>query len=356
MALRKASNITKIYSLFLFVVLGLAALTVFIQGSSRNTESRSKAAESEVVFKQWEFNGSTTEGWTGSGNTTWKTQNSWLVGNWFLPKKTQLTNTTVSTTLPIGIKMMKTQLALMVGSGTISQTQQGSSGVARPINSPSPQKYTVEIKYKIAAQDGWQKTLQTEVVGDGQFREYTLTFPEALTESTVTTLQFNFPAFPPGTQIKIDSIRLVSTITRTSVPGKKPGTSSEVTKEGVVERDNLEGVSPFKLMVSASEAYRLVSNQEEVTRPGMPSGKETWSGSLDDYVGKRVQVSGTLTQPSSNSGRIGIPTSSMPTLTVRTIVVTGVSSSMEPIPGNSTPVPTPTTGTPSRFRFYPGKR
>ncbi len=54
------------FALLLFAILGIGLLIVLYKAvTSTSTESRSKAAETETVVNNWEFNGTTKEGWTG---------------------------------------------------------------------------------------------------------------------------------------------------------------------------------------------------------------------------------------------------------------------------------------------------
>lgn len=78
--------------------------------------------------------------------------------------------------------------------------------------------------------------------------------------------------------------------------------SREVTKVGLVVEDNLEGVPPYKLIVSGEEEYRLSAQND-----------------LSQYLGKKVTVTGVLGKTGLPRGSIGIPTPEQPTIFVRTI-------------------------------------
>ncbi len=64
MASRNHST-SKVITLVLAVAFGIIALAMTYSAATRSTEQRSRASPApELIIKQWEFNGSTTEGWT----------------------------------------------------------------------------------------------------------------------------------------------------------------------------------------------------------------------------------------------------------------------------------------------------
>lgn len=95
------------------IAFGLIVLVMTYVALKGSTEGRSKAAEEQVVYKQWEFNGPSSEGWDTVGQNTSSVHDGFLS---FLLKKLTLSagirNTEINTVLPYGLKTIAISLSV----------------------------------------------------------------------------------------------------------------------------------------------------------------------------------------------------------------------------------------------------
>ena len=259
----------KILMIVFSVAFGVIALAISYQAMQRSTEGRSKAAEEQIIYKQWEFNGKDTEGWKVPVGTTL------ISGYLHLPityqlgvmntdtaraneqqtmftqpfKQSSLTidNTAVNTVLPVGNKQIKFMVAVgfqrtvyainanppvstmvaeesRLGYGAGGPAPTTISGITyeeqQRNNVKSPQ-YTMTVSY--ATSDNPLKYIQIPSVtgmGDGQSREIAITIPNSINEMRMGALNVQFTNVPPGEEVRIDWIRLVGPKSRIILPCK----------------------------------------------------------------------------------------------------------------------------------------
>src|SRR5258706_3096173 len=100
-----SSSFHKILILVFGAAFGLVALALGYQAMNRSADIRSKAAEEQSIYKQWEFNGTDAEGWMGENPYIALTQNGYLrlVMHRFA-RLLALRNIQVNAKLPKGLK------------------------------------------------------------------------------------------------------------------------------------------------------------------------------------------------------------------------------------------------------------
>lgn len=96
------------------ILFGVVALALLYQAVSNTTDLRSKAAQVQQIYKQWEFNGSDTEGWQSLSPHSVSVRNGALVvevgkGSSQLPI---FRNTSVGASLPRGLKTVSFSLSV----------------------------------------------------------------------------------------------------------------------------------------------------------------------------------------------------------------------------------------------------
>lgn len=195
----KRSSTSQVTGLVLAVAFGLIALAVTYSAALRSTEQRSRAAEGLTLVKQWEFNGTTTEGWNVVGFANTRVADGFLRAVFGKPKQEAfLQNSNVGANLPFGTKYFRLRLAISKGStknlvtGTVTYELEGNKTRTRP--------------------------LTFSINPDGTLRYYSLTLPE-IAATSVTGLKVSFSGIKPGSQLEVDFMRLFGTMPKpTPIP------------------------------------------------------------------------------------------------------------------------------------------
>lgn len=273
-------SFNRILTLVFGVAFGIVGLTMMYKAVQDNTERRSQAAEEQITYKQWEFNGKDAEGWKVPVGTTvnggylrlpitiipqlglkigLKTTNPSDVQ----PSYTlTIANYGVNTVLPVGNKQIKFMIAVGPPMATVNNSQvslstveeaQGGTTVSRKnagsgsnvpveisrdstaeLSSPPPSppqrggpQYTIAISYTTS--DNPQKYIQipSEIgVANGQSREIAIAIPNSINEMKMSALNIQFTNVPSGSEVRIDWIRLVSPKGRVIPPCKGNAISS----------------------------------------------------------------------------------------------------------------------------------
>lgn len=118
MARRNNRSSSKVFGLVLTVGFGLIALIISYAALKGGLELRSKAAQEQAVYGQWEFNGTSVEGWKGiPPNTTAARNGALVVLSPDVAAQAKATvrgfhNTSVQTNLPKGAKKVTLSLAV----------------------------------------------------------------------------------------------------------------------------------------------------------------------------------------------------------------------------------------------------
>lgn len=116
----------KILISLLFVLFGVIALVLGYQAVKSDTEQRTKAAETHTVYRAWEFNGKTAEGWVAESPNKAVVKNGALVVTMTKGKFPVLRNDEVSTHFSKGLKTVSLSLAVgAVQAPTTTRTPDG---------------------------------------------------------------------------------------------------------------------------------------------------------------------------------------------------------------------------------------
>ncbi len=108
-----SSSFHKVLVLVFGAAFGLVALALGYQAMNSSADIRSKAAEEQSIYKQWEFNGSDTEGWVSEKPYTTKAQNGYLtLAIQKFPALAVLRNFQVNTKMPRGLKTIAISMAV----------------------------------------------------------------------------------------------------------------------------------------------------------------------------------------------------------------------------------------------------
>lgn len=237
----------KILALVFGVAFGVIGLIMVYKAVQDSTENRSKAAEEQVTYKQWEFNGKDTEGWKVPVGSTVRS------GYLHLPAIYQMgllnsdgstkqyvlsiDNTAVNTVFPVGNKQIKFMIAVggpprydeaINANPPVSTTVVGESSFGSGPGGPAPSvitgityeeqqknnvkypQYTMTVSY--TTRENTQKYIQIPSVtgmADSQFREMTITIPNSINEMRMGALNVQFTNVSPESEVQIDWIRLV---------------------------------------------------------------------------------------------------------------------------------------------------
>lgn len=306
--------------------LGVGALLLVSQAIQNTTEMRSQAAaENELTFRQWEFNGTDAEGWKGKNLSPFNVQNGLLQAVVAKPDRaTNLGHSSVGAELPFGIKRLRMRLAVTADSGGMATIPEAKPGEkTSPGGGAQPSRpQAVEVKYMLKGKKSWETPLKLEVTVDGTMQEYEVAFPETGSQLSLARLQIEFPQIVSLTPVSFDWIRLTGVVEGGGGSTKPSAEGQTVTKEGVVQQERIGGVttSRYNLVVSAEETYRLnfasmgrsQSGTRQMTRFGRSRGggsEPSVSGvNPETYMDKRVRVSGILMQQSGLVGVVLPPT------------------------------------------------
>ena len=366
---KKSDSFKKILLVALGTAFAILMLAISYKAAITSREYRSKAAETEIIAKQWEFNGTTTEGWRSLSNIQQMSVASGALHLWTkssLPKSIVVIGTNF--TLPQGIKKVTMNIKADPITGSCPSYTQVAGVTPKPCITPTPYQFplAIEVHYfkrvkndkgNVSYQeypDSIKTPLKIETVGDGQFHEYTVVLPDSLHALPIHRVEVRFSQalgfFADIDYIRFIRTKILPTATPTPTPTPPAGCfyqarcqtreqtncpvelvcpststapattpSANITKTGTVTQVNLEGTSKYTLVVSNTEKYSLtILADQPSARGGAPT--VSWD-TIKQYVGKTATVTGLL-QPSSEKegfAGVGIPTQSLPTIIVYTI-------------------------------------
>lgn len=124
----------KIFISLLFLLFGIIALVVGYQAVKTDADVRSKAAETHAVYQRWEFNGTTTEGWTVISPSKVTVKSGALLVSMLKGRLPTLEHNDVKTPLPNGLKSVS--LSMAVGAPQIPTTTKKPEGCPTPPECP----------------------------------------------------------------------------------------------------------------------------------------------------------------------------------------------------------------------------
>jgi len=313
MARKTRGSSAKVLSLVLGVAFGIVAIVLTIAAfSSGSFELRSRAAQEEIVFKQWQFDHDA-EGWVAINSLVSRVTDGYFEA--VAQGKNLVVKSQDDINIPLrlfGVKKLKFQIAVLPPDrGIVWAQQQGNLRPSPPPITQAPYQFPLEIRYRLKGKKKFEKPISLTATADSTFHEYEMTFPQR-GAFTLAALQFDFSGLSErfGTVVRLDNIRLVGR--KPIVPTPRPtgwwfptptGKTVQVTKEGVVVKSNLEGGGGYMLRVSEKEQYRLLPWKEEP----QPMGVRPREIDLEAYVGCRVQVYGLLTASSAEEPKEEAP-------------------------------------------------
>lgn len=253
------------------LVFSLIALAVTYQAFTQGVSLRSKAAQTDVIYKGWEFNGKTVDGWVGEPHTTSVANGSLRMVIRKTKSVPDILQKNANASLPQGNKYLKFLISVggdgkrsalpsnqvltatseiindpefttsvqsnLVCTQDVKQCPDGSyvgrtgpSCVLAPCSifptsvipsvfptsvfpsyPPKPPQRTIRaaVYYKLTSSKRWEKPLEFDVVADGSFREYAVRFPE-IAAMTVERVRITFPSgLREGETVLFDWIRLM---------------------------------------------------------------------------------------------------------------------------------------------------
>lgn len=354
----------------LSLLFGIVGLVFIYQAVKTSTEQRSKAAEARTIYKQWEFNGENTEGWTAVLPGTATIKNGALIVS--MVKGTALPafrNSSVKTSIPKGLKTVSISMAVgavqaptitkgPIPTPTAAPTRSGGgfgtfvkgvssetddaayqrgvtegtvctmdvkicpdgSAVGRsgpncefipcPTSPPSPEKrkFTAFLYYQLAGKDRFEKPVKFAGVVDGKFQSHAITLPD-IAPIDIKAIRIVFTSgAKKGESVSVDWIRLRGPrVTPTTTPTFTP-TPSIVCKTGV---------NSFSVDTECSGGFRYMTFKcydGFGRREGGPTScksSEVWSSYAKEYCAGHSNCSVTVTPPPPS--RTPQPTTSIPT-------------------------------------------
>ncbi len=223
------STTTPRFSKILFIVLalafGLVMVAMMYQAVLTNTETRSKAAVEETIFKQWEFNGSDSEGWTLE-QFKWRVQNGLLSAVSEPGRGNEMTYVwgREGLSLPVGNKYVKLRIAVI-------PPPELPRNLAQDIH--------VYINY-YTSRNGQPLTGGVRIQPGEGMREYVFKFPE-IGKIVLSKLSLSPSLQMKGVRVKADWIRITGPVGSrggvvtppssqpTSVPSTPPASGSGYT-------------------------------------------------------------------------------------------------------------------------------
>ena len=202
MARQAHSSAAKVFTLVLAIAFGVLALAFTYSAVMKSTEQRSRAAETELTIKQWEFNGTTTEGWTLTNFSSTRVAGGLLrtVSGKPVPSAS-LQNANVGANFPEGAKYLKFRLALR---------QPGAEKKSPGPTIQQASNVSGTVEYTLSNRRTLTRPLAFQVVADGVTRDVSVTLPE-ISAATVGSLAISFTGLKPGSRLDVDWIRLIGT-------------------------------------------------------------------------------------------------------------------------------------------------
>jgi len=258
----KKSSFNKILILVFGIAFGLVALVMIFQGVKTSSDIRSRAAQTNQIYKQWEFNSADTEGWSGvSPYIGIVSGGKLMISGMKAHALPSFRNTSIEVSLPNGLKSVSfsmavgnTRIPLMkdINSEKVkgisdkrddeefdrsvktkivcpqdTRTCPDGSIVGRSGNGCSfiacssskvQRKVVGHLYYKLAGSEKFERPLQFMGLADGSFRTYTVNLPNS-SPITIDAIRIVLTSGVKNSEtISIDWIRLLGPIISTPTP------------------------------------------------------------------------------------------------------------------------------------------
>lgn len=342
MAILKTFKKNNSLRILLIIIVGLVLLSVSYLAVKSNTEQRSRAAQTERIYKAWEFSGATTEGWQGKGGSVGVSQGTLNTSlNTTQPPYYIYVPNLTDVSLPsVGVTKFKIQLS-------VSPTSSGVVGipekrVVKPTAAVTPitGSYEFNVLYSLQGKTGYEAPLVLRGTADGKMQTYELQFPTLLSGAgkvptqNIQQIRIDFvKGVALGSVVKVDWIRIVGVYE--VAPTSAPITSQTIQIIGKVGQDNLEGTSGYYVIDEQTKTtYRLIAPASPTPRFGVvPRPTENI---LSSYTGKCVLIKGSVV--SEDTKGVSIPTSGQKTIRIATISESQ-GCAVSPTPRVATPTP-----------------
>jgi hypothetical protein len=201
----RSSSFHKILVLVFGIAFGLVALAFAYQGVKTSNDIRSRAAQTDQIYKQWEFNGATTEGWVQTNLTGIKVANGFLTAS-TTNNNAILFHKSVSAAMPVGNKYLKFRL------GVYSPQPVKKSFAPLPTGYPTPTSqpgiFTVTVSYFIRGTSRQNMLPAIPGTAFGNMYEYSVRFPD-IGGITIDSIQMTLKPMRAGMSIQLDWVRLI---------------------------------------------------------------------------------------------------------------------------------------------------
>lgn len=206
MAVKKSAS-TRVVSFVLAIAFGVIALTLTYSAALQSTEKRSRAAPpATTTYRNWEFNGSTLEGWTVNNFLNPRVGGGILQVSFGKPTLSTLMKTNENIALPEG--------------GSIAVRMGTRQALMAPSRDDEPFEPTITGSVNVEFDKGKGLGKEFSVVADGVLREYKVALPSMRTN--IKTITFSFSGLRQGTPVLFDWIRVAVKGTPPPLPTPTP--------------------------------------------------------------------------------------------------------------------------------------
>jgi hypothetical protein len=306
----KGDSFKTILKIVIGTIFTVVALAVLFKAATTSSEKRSKAAEAQRVYMAWEFSANTTEGWLGNNITGLSVKDGLLTGTigadgaYIINKKGPFSLSAGTKKLTIRMSLVSPQTSRTVPKGF-------------PTNRPMPVTtfpFALNVSY---FSNGVQRNLPlVKGAANGVLTDYTLTFLD-IAPLTIDSLQITVNSVRPGTILRVDSVRLLGTVTTLTTTPKPPPPTTSTPKPTPCPTV----CDKFGKCISACPTTPRPSSMT-TPRPATPSPTPVCATACDKY--------GNCTSTCQTSPR---PTSIQ--------YITPSSTPLQPVTTSYTPTPTP---------------
>jgi hypothetical protein len=221
---KRTDPFKKILWISILAVFGVSLLAILYKGIRTSTENRSKAAEIQTVYKSWEFNGNTAEGWLGNNINRIVVKDGLLTGTITSDSNVYFINKTGAITLPRGSKTII--LRMSVSAQTPVPTTPKNSAL-RQTTSVTNAPVILKINY---FSSGIKRDLPpARGTANGVFADYMFTFTD-IADIKIDSLQLELSSVTTGATVRLDNIRLLGMPVPTPTIACKKGVNTFVTE------------------------------------------------------------------------------------------------------------------------------
>lgn len=215
MAIRKSFvRFDKILVASLGILLGLIGLVLAYEAVTTSSEIRSKAAEEQTIYKRWEFNGTTTEGWINDNARVVSGALFAIVPGGGVSGQ-NFDNNSVATTIPKGLKTVEVRMSVSPPGIRPGPSPRCPPNVACDYDtittsSVPVSQFRMDVLYRREGGPPYEQSTPQYGPSDGIMRTYRFTLP-TVDQFTMEHLQLAISQLTAKSRIAIDWIRIVGT-------------------------------------------------------------------------------------------------------------------------------------------------